>query len=208
MRSSGSNRDYLDGDLFLPEQSGYGIKHGAYPGAGSFGWRDITGQVLVRGVAATDPTWTQIASSPFSAYAFAVNDFVWFVWHIPHDYLPGSECYLHAHWLVDGTDAATVKWEWTYMYAEGFNQQNYNVTGTVITAEQAAAGTAYRHMVAETAAIDMGIDEPDGVIYARLRRVTNGGVDNADTVFLITSDVHYQSTNIGTINKAPSFYGA
>lgn len=179
-----------------------------YPESAEFGWRDITGQVLVRGVAATDPAWTQISTSPFSAYKFDVNDFVWFIFHIPHDIVPGADIHFHAHWITDGTATGVVKWEWTYMYAKGFNQENFNVTGTVVTAEQAAAGTAYRHMVTETSGVSIpGLTEPDGIVYVRLRRVTNGGTDNADGVFLLTSDIHYQTTDAATIGKAPNFYG-
>jgi hypothetical protein len=178
-----------------------------YPDASDFGWRDITGQVLVRGVAATDPAWSQIGSSPFSAYKFDVNDFVWFIFHIPHDIVPGADIHFHAHWLTDGTNTAVVKWEWTYMYAKGFNQGNFNVNGTVITAEQAAANSAYRHMVTETVGVSIpGLTEPDGIVYVRLRRVTNGATDNTDGIFLLTSDIHYQTTDASTVDKAPNFY--
>ena len=178
-----------------------------YPDGEQFGWRDITAQVTIRGVGATDPDWVQIGPSPFFAYRFAVGDMAWFAFHVPHDIVPGADIHLHAHWIADGTNAAVVRWEWTYTYAKGFNQGNFNATGTVVEAEQAAAGTAYRHMVTETAAIAIpGLTEPDGIIYVRLRRVTNGGTDNADGIFLLTSDVHYQTTDAATIGKAPNFY--
>jgi len=178
-----------------------------YPDAPVFGWRDITAQVNVRGVGVADPDWSQIGASPFFAYKFAVNDQAWFAFHVPHDIVPGADVHFHAHWIADGTNAAAVKWEWTYTYAKGFNQGNFNATGTVVTAEQAAAGTAYRHMVTETAAVAIpGLTEPDGIIYVRLRRVTNGAVDNTNGIFLLTSDIHYQTTDAATIGKAPNFY--
>jgi len=179
-----------------------------FPNSPIYGWRDITGQVLVRGVAATDPTWAQIGTSVFSAYRFAIDDYVWFVWHIPHDIVPNREIHFHAHWLTNGTSTNAVTWEWIFTYAKGFNQQNFNMTGTTITATQAAAGTAFRHMVTETAGVAIsGLSEPDGIIYARLRRVANAsGADNADGVFMLTSDVHYQTTSMATPNKAPDFY--
>ena len=178
-----------------------------YPETDRFGWRDITGEVLTRGVGATDPAWTQIASGPFSAYAFAVNDVCWMAYHVPHDIAPNTDIHLHTHWFSDGTETASVKWEYTYTYAKGFNQSAFDTTGTEITAEEAASGTAYQHMVTETAAISItGLSEPDGIIYVRIRRVTNGGTDNTDTIFMLTSDVHYQSTDQSTFGKAPNFY--
>lgn len=186
-----------------------GTPEPVYPKTADFGWKDITGQVLVRGVAATDPAWAQIGSSPFYAYSFNVNDFVWFIFHVPHDIVPGFPVFFHTHWITDGTSTAAVVLEYTYTYAKGFNQANFDSVGTVVTASQAAAGTAYRHMVTETAAVNIsGLTEPDGIIYVRCRRITNGGTDNADGVFMLTSDVHHQSTNTATLNKAPDFYHA
>jgi len=96
-----------------------------YPHSGTFGWRDITGQVLVRGVAATDPDWAQIGTSDFYAYKFAVGDFVWFIFHVPHDIVPGAEIHFHAHWISDGTSTDAVTWEWKYMYAKGRARWDY-----------------------------------------------------------------------------------
>ena len=62
-------------------------------------------------------------------------------------------------------------------------------------------------MVTETAAITIPtLTEPDGLLYVQVKRITNGGSENTDNIFMITSDVHYQSTNLTTKNKAPDFY--
>mgnify|MGYP003572056674 CR=1 FL=1 len=191
--------------LVLGNESGIGVKVGDAV-TQDFGWRDITGQVDTR-LGATNPTWTQIGSGPFYAYAFSVNDECWVNFHIPHDIVPGSDIHLHCHWLTSGTSTNSVKWEWYYSFAKGFNQAAFNTTGTLITAEEAASGVAYQHMVTETAAITISaLTEPDGFLLTRMRRVTNGGSENLDTVFVITTDVHYQSTNMPTSGKAPDFY--
>ena len=63
-------------------------------------------------------------------------------------------------------------------------------------------------MVAETTAQTIaGLTEPDGLIHVVVSRITNGGTDNSDGIFGLTADIHYQSTNMATVNKAPSFYG-
>jgi len=179
-----------------------------YPETNDFGWRDITADILTRGVGATDPAWTQIGSSSFYAYAFAVNDVAWFNYHIPHDIVPNCPIHFHAHWLTDGTDSAIVKWQWEFMYAKGFNQAAFNTTGTTVTAQQAGSGVAFQHMVTETEGNQIdGLTEPDGIIQCKITRVTNGAVDNADSVFLLTADIHYQSTSMATFGKAPNFYG-
>jgi hypothetical protein len=62
-------------------------------------------------------------------------------------------------------------------------------------------------MVTETEAITIaGLTEPDGILYLHLSRITNGGTNNTDTIFVTTADVHYQSTNMPTTGKAPGFY--
>lgn len=194
-------------DIVTDGMSGTGIRHTGVPGpTPEYGWRDILGQIDTR-VGATNPTWTIINAGPFYAYKFDVNDECWIPYHIPHDYVPGSDFYLHVHWLPSGTATQVVKWEWYYAYAAGFNQAAFSTAGTLVNAQAAGPGVAYRHMVTETVAISgAAITEPDGFLMTRLRRVTNGGVNNADSIFVLTADVHYQSTNLSTPGKAPGFY--
>lgn len=196
----------VDRNLILPGTSGLGVTLGDRA-ANNFGWNDILGQIDTR-IGGTNPTWSQIGAGPFYAYAFALNDECFVQYHIPHDIVPGSDIHLHCHWLSSGTSTNTVKWEWYYSFAKGFNQAAFNTTGTQITAEQAGSGTAYQHMVTETTGITIAaLTEPDGFLMTRMRRVTNGGADNADTIYVLTADVHYQSTGISsTANKSPGFY--
>ena len=170
-------------------------------------WRDILGQITTRGVGSTDPSWTQIGSGPFYGYVFAINDVACVPFHIPHDFSRNSDVYFHTHWISDGTQANSVKWEYYYSYAKGFNQEAFDPVGTQVFSEEAASGTAYQHMVTESDAVSIaGLDEPDGIIYIRLKRVTNGGTDNTDNIFVLLTDLHYQTTNSATPGKAPDFY--
>lgn len=194
------------GDIYRDVTSGEGEKIGPDP-TGDFGWRDITGAVEVRGVGSNDPSWSQIGSGPFYGYKFAVGDECWMCFHIPHDIVPSSDIHLHTHYLTDGTNTNSVKWQYVYTYAKGFDQENFSATGTTITSETTPPGSAYRHMVSETAAITIAtLTEPDGLIYVHISRITNGGTNNTDGVFMLTSDVHYQSTGLATKGKAPNFY--
>jgi hypothetical protein len=199
--------DMAADEMILSDLTNKGLKVGDISSS-TYPWRDITGQILIRGSGPTDPSWTQITGGTFWAYDFAISDLAWVWFHIPHDIVPGSDIHLHVHWLPSGTDVNTVKWEFTYSHALGFNQAAFDNTGTVITAEEAGPGVARQHMITETAAITIAsLTEPDGLLAVRLSRLTNGGTDNTDTIFVLNADVHYQSTNIGTLNKAPGFYG-
>jgi hypothetical protein len=50
------------------------------------------------------------------------------------------------------------------------------------------------------------ITEPDELILVTLKRVTNGGTNNTDTVFGLMVDLHYESDRHVTRNKSPNFY--
>ena len=194
-------------NLVLPDETGKGIRVGDIT-TNDWGWRDITSNITVRGVAATDPAWKQIGLTGMYGYDFDVNDFVTMTFHVPHDFVPGSSIHFHAHWFTDGTNAQPVKWEWTFAYAEGFNQMAFPFGSMVpVTAQDNGPGVQYQHMVTETTAQDLSITEPDGLVHVKLTRLTNGGTENTDDIFMLTSDIHYQSTNMSTVGKAPSFYG-
>jgi hypothetical protein len=180
------------------------------------GWFDIIGQIVPAPLGPNNPTWTILtAGSPFYGWAFGVGDFINLIFHIPHAYASNegtapTPIFLHAHWLTDGTSTASVKWEFSYSFARGFNQgasSTFNTTGTVVTAEEAASGTAFQHMVTEIAdGISNANFEVDGLLLVRLRRVTNGGTDNPNTVFLLMSDAHVQVDTFATKDRAPNFY--
>ena len=175
----------------------------------SIGYRDLEGTIDTR-TGATNPTWTIIGSGPFYAYAFGytpTQDEAYITFHVPHDIVPGSDIFFHIHWMTDGTETNTVKFECTYTFAKGFDQEAFDTSGTTFNLEEAAPGTAYQHMVTESNAITIpGLTEPDGLILVHFKRVTNGGTNNADTVYVLEADLHYLSNNMGTLNKAPNFY--
>lgn len=157
---------------------------------------------------ANNPTWSAFGTTGTNyAYSFIVNDYIQLAgFHINHDIKRNSYVYPHVHWTTNGTSTATVKWEMSYTYAKGHNQEAFPAD-TVVTVEQAASGTAWQHMIAEVADGDAFLaPEVDSIIMMRLRRITNGGTDNANTVFGLFVDLHYQRERTGTPNKAPDFY--
>lgn len=139
--------------------------------------------------------------------SFAVGDYVFSQpFHINHDMKPGGQAFFHVHWSTNGTSTATVKWEISIMRALGHNQANFGAP-IVIELQQAAHGSAWRHMITEASAAQViTMVEPDELLLATVRRVTNGGVDNADAVFALTADLHYEMDRRGTPGKAPDFY--
>jgi hypothetical protein len=202
-----------DTGLTLPKASGAGIK--VDTASPTYGWKDLTSEVTVKGQASnTTPTWSVFRNGIY-AYQFSVNDECWLQFHIPHDYLPGSDLFIHAHWshASTGVTSGGVTWGFETTYAKGHGQAAFPAT-VIPTIYQAASTTQYQHMVAEvqlSAAspsanqIDSDDIEVDGVILVRCYLSANT-MNGTTEPFMYFCDIHYQSTQLATKNKAPNFY--
>lgn len=176
---------------------------------GYAGWRDEIGQIVVPVTGAGKPTWSQMGTSPFYGWKFAVNDAVQGIYHIQHDYLPDSDIYLHSHWVTNGTNTAEVKWEFTWTFAKGYNQEAFDIAGggATVSVAQAGPGVAWQHMIAEIATPISDQFEVDGLLLVTVKRITNGGTDNTDDVYMLMADCHYQTWIFNTPNRnGPDFY--
>jgi hypothetical protein len=206
-----------DGEFVIFDKaSGNGIKvDTATP---TFGWRDILGDVFARNTGGTRPSFTTYRDTVLD-YQFGVGDEEYLKFHIPHDYVEGTDLHFHLHWSHIGTlvTGGTVTFEYEITYAKGHNQAPFpaTVTGTIAGT---ASTTQYQHIISEGqisasapsgSQIDSDDLEPDGVIICRVElqanniTVSGGAVPNP---FIHYADIHYQSTNIGTKEKAPNFY--
>jgi len=208
-------------NVVLPKTSGKGIQ--VDTAAPTFGWRDILGHPNVRAIGANDPVLAvyQGGIRQFQFHAALLNE-VHLEYHIPHDYLPGSDIHIHAHWsqaVVDtggaGGTPGTCKWQFEVSYAKGHGQAAFPAP-KVAFAQQVASAVQYQHMLAEVQVstpggaadkVDTSLLEPDGILLVRVFRDPG---DAADTLnqgpFLHFVDLHYQSTSVATKQKAPPFY--
>ena len=204
----------LTDDLTLPASPGTAILI-----TGTNGWHDLLGPISIRDTNAPTNPGYNIFRGGLRAYQFTVNDEVFVEFHVPHDYAPGTDMYIHAHWSHAATTVTggSVTWAFEITYAKGHNQAAFQapVTAPVL---QTASTTQYRHMIAETqmsaatpsvAQIDTDNIEVDGLILVRCflqanaMTVSGGGVPEP---FLHMVDIHYQSTGLTTKNRAPNFY--
>lgn len=174
------------------------------------GWYDEKGDVVVKGSGVNDPTWA-IFRNGLYAYQFSATAMkeIWINFHINHDYKPGTKIYLHVHWSTAGTNTGVCRWGFEYSVSKGHNQEVFPASTTVYV-NQAAQGTAYRHMIAEISlsdAIPSTSIEPDSVIMVRVFR---DAADVADTLtdasYMIFADCHYETDRHSTKNKSPNFY--
>lgn len=209
----------LYNDLIIPKTSGKGIK--VDPDSPSFGWRDIVGYPTLRGNASIDPVWTTYLGTMSQYIMGTTGKYLTFCFHIPHDYVPGTDLYIHVHWshISSGVTGGAITWEFETMYAKGHQQAAFATPAAKLTVAQNAqtgAGGQYYHMVAEaqltapspgTGQFNTNVVEVDGLVVARIR-VSNNTVSDGSPVwpFFHTADLHYQSNNTATKQKAPNFY--
>ena len=199
----------------MPKTSGYGFQ--VDKAAPTFPWHDIIGDVRPKTTGAGTPTFAAFQGNIWG-YKFAANDLVDFVFHVPHDYVPGTDLYLHVHWSHNGTNTSgNVVFTHYTTYAKGHNQANFpaEVTNTITyNTTDITTTPQYRHRIDEiqlstpggsASAIDRDAIEIDGLILVRIKVTTLPTITGGD-LFIHTADLHYQSTEIGTKQKAPDFY--
>jgi len=180
-------------------------------GVGETGWKDLTAPIFAAPGGVSAPLLTNFGAAGTlqrQEYAFAVGDYVWLApFHVNHDLKVGGYGYVHVHWSTSGVSVQPVRWELHMQRALGHNQANFSAPTLLATITATPHGTAWRHMVSEVGDADrLTLTEPDELILLTLRRVTNGGTENTDSVFGLMVDFHYESNRDTSPLKAPPFY--
>ena len=210
----------VESNIVLPKTSGVGMKVDI--AAPTFGWRDLEGVEMVDSVGANRPTLNTYRGA-IRENSYSVNDIMDIRFHIPHDYLPGSDLYLHVHWSHNGTViSGNYTGTFNYSYAKGHNQAAFHAPKTVsvtYATTNVATTPQYRHRIEEVifttataggtaTLLDKAIIEPDGLVLVNFSQtaiptITGGTIAEP---FVHRIDIHYQSTNMPTKQKAPDFY--
>ncbi len=205
--------------LIVDKASGGGIKVDTLNP--TFGYRDLLGIVQPKTSGVGSPTLAAFRGGNVRRFCYAAGEDGDGEFHIPHDYVPGSDIFLHVHWGHNGTAiSGSLVLNWYVTYAKGHNQANFsaeiNATQTINTPDIATV-PQYRHRIDEfqlTAAspsasqLDSDDIEIDGLIMFHWDVTTiptiTGGSPNKPFLFYI--DLHYQSNGMATKNKSPDFY--
>lgn len=190
-------------DVTLPHTRGHGIR--VDPANPEHTWRDLIGYIPHR----TGPKAPILDTfrTPIRAFKVKADDAVDFIYHIPHDYVPNSPLYVHTHWAHNGTAITgnlVLDYHWTY--AQGHNQAAFPAATLLKHTVTATDTPQYQHVISEVELVlDTSVIEPDGIMLMKLEVPTLPTVTGGD-VFVLFGDIHYLSTNIGTISKEPDFY--
>jgi len=181
------------------------------------GWHDLLGDIKIHNPGGDDPIYSTYRDG-IRAYEFNnVGDEVFIEFHLPHDYLEGSDLYIHTHWShhnASPLSTGALTWDFETTYAKGHDQAAFPATVTPTVTHDAAASNVpqYQHMISEVqlsatspsgTQLDSDDIEIDGLILVRVELSANTTADNP---FLHFVDIHYQSTGIPSKEKAPDFY--
>ena len=212
------------GDWVINKTSGIGIKVDL--AAPTFGFADLLGDQFSKNTGGTKPTLTEY-NDTIDAWQFSNGDEAFFSYHIPHDYVPGTDIHLHIHWsqIGDGATGGTLDFQYSAIYAKGHNQAaGSTFTSTPITDtfssididDDGSGLNQYQQHITEVtisaasatgALFDRDDFEPDGVIELTFEMVTTNLTGTVSLPFIHYVDIHYQTTGIiGTKSKAPDFY--
>lgn len=183
-------------------------------------WRDLIGDITPKTTGAGAPTLDTVQGN-LRAFRYSATDDGDIIWHMPHDWVAGTNLYLHVHWTHNGTSiSGSFVVDFYMTYAKGHNQAAFHTQKTLtITDGSLSIGAApqYAHRIAEVqmsvsggsaSQLDTDILEVDGIIHVHydvntIPTISGGG---ATAPFILTIDIHYQSTGVGTKGKAPNFY--
>lgn len=210
--------------LVLPKTTNVGIKVDTT--TPTFGFADIIGDQFSKNTGATKPVLAAY-NGVVQAWQFSNGDEAYMSFHIPHDYVAGSDIHLHIHWSQNaaGATGGTLDFRYTAIYAKSHDQ----VSGATFTATPKTAlfstidindgGSGlnqYQQFLTEvtisaataTAALfDRDDFEPDGVIEMTLEMDADNLTGTPSSPFIHFVDIHYQTTGlIGTKSRTPDFY--
>ena len=208
-----------DGNLIAPKTSGSGIK--LDPDSPTFGYKDLIGYINVDTSAQNAASLATFNGGSIRRYAFGSGDKVDLEFHIPHDYNPGSDLFIHYHWSHNGTAiSGNIVGTFVHSYSNGYGRGIFTAEKTITaTYNTTNISTTPRfvHRIEEVplstpggsaTLLDSNLIEVDGIIGINFTMTTiptiTGGSPNEPFVFFI--DIHYQSTQMSTKTKNYPFY--
>lgn len=183
-----------------------------------WGWHDLLAAGFIDPNSVTPPTFQNYRDG-ISEFNFSEGSEMLARWHLPHDYAPGTDLFIHVHWSHNNNfvTGGSITWGWETIYAKGHNQAEFTAS-KVVSVSQNTSITPFRHMIAETALSVSGGSatqlntndiETDGLILCRFfldsndLTVSSGPIPNPFVHFV---DIHYQSTGLPTKQRAPDFW--
>lgn len=180
---------------------------------GEYVWEDLLYPFIIKNTSGgNNPTFNTIFGN-FQGLIFSPSTMnqVWCDFHIKHDFALDLPIYPHVHWLPMTNGSGTVRWGLEYSYADGHAVGVFNSTDTIYIETYIGPNNLNRHIVSEISdgqAITLPAIDIDGVLKMRIFRDAAHPNDTyAGEVHAWQADIHYRKARLGTVNKAPNFFG-
>ena len=182
---------------------------------GDYPWASLPGGIIVGDRQIANPPTFKTHQGVMAAYEFDVLDEVYSEFHLPQDYVPGSDLYIRAHWshILGSDPGGAVTWGFWATHAKGYDQDSFSPPLPVETS-QAPSPAQYRHQIAETVltspssivpnTLPSGDLEPGSLILVKTYLKSNSMTGAKPFCHFV--GIHYQTTGVGTKEKAPNFY--
>ncbi|MFA7247791.1 MAG: hypothetical protein WC169_11545 [Dehalococcoidia bacterium] len=169
-------------------------------------WDDLRVSVnsVKVGASTWEPIWTKMkdnGSGSRGVYTYIFNhttpNEVYFTAQMPHNYKEGTDLHPHVHWCPITSGTGIVRWILEYTISnidDVFGNTSYSVM------EDAGAGTAYTHQMAEGATTISGADLTiSNMMMCRLYRdATHANDTYTGSAALLEIDFHYEVDSIGS----------
>lgn len=207
------------GAFVVGKASNEGIK--VDQAAPTYPWRTIQGDVNPKTTGPGRPSLSVFRGGVVETWFYSAGDQVKMRFSIPHDYALGTDLVLICEWSHNGTAiSGSLGIDYYITYSKGHDQDIFPAeknpqlsvsTPDIATIPQYSLQsdtTTISTSGGSATQIDTDDLEPDGLLILMFKTTTiptiTGGSVNEPTVLSV--NLCYQSTNVGTKSSAPPFY--
>lgn len=173
------------------------------------GYEDLkpTGGLLPGG-SATPSLVNRLGIHELYEFSGTINERLTNIYHIPHDFVEGSDLFFHVHHLpTSATPTGTVTWRFHFQYAQGYQFGQFSATDLTqdITIDlDNVSAVQYDHIINEGLAINDAtvgqVIRTDGIFIVTVERLASTDTNTEPQIFL-ELDIHYKSDKTATVNK-------
>ena len=170
-------------------------------------WQSQRGQLSISGIP-TPPTMTLYNGIYLPSFdPDNVNEATVTI-HVPHDYVAGSDIYVHGHFLTAAATSGTVRWGFTLSWAipnrgeTVTTEQKFTTPYTSYIEHAVTSSDQDVHHIEESTAISIPYLVSESLINMRVFRDASHVNDTyPSSVFLIVVGLTYQSHGFGTVTR-------
>ena len=179
-------------------------------------WKDLIGKTSFKGSGTSIPPFQAYRSTMWeTGFNVVGNTTYYFSYHLPHDYIQGTDIFIHAH---HSTTAAAETGAFEFQIKASYGSVDSEISNPISTEDivytHVGANDQYKHKVTEIQLstpggsgnlLDTDLLDTDGMIWIRLCRQDSDTILFPESLFLHQVDIHYQAYSGGTLNKVAPF---